>query len=367
LSKLWKHVLASVLFWAIFLVLFAYAQDVIVPKNSTTKTARLFNNLITPYTNATRTRAFEELPRDTVDLALVGSSTVFCSVSPAQLYRDHGVAAHDYAVGAITGALTDYLCDIVFETQSPRYVLLDATRLYADYLNNSVNYLLPFTRLTPSKVRVAADMGDLTAFVDNLVPLMGTHQNWYNVTPSDFAFTFSTREDPLLGMVGMVVPAADAQALLARYEKPAMSYATYTPPVKPALSELGKQQTLAFRDKCLAHGAKPMLMVCPSVFGNEATGFLLDLAAFAQANGIPMVNFNIQRQGLVLAPEDFADDHHLTMSGAEKFTAVFGDYLSQNLDLPDRRGDAAYARYDSSVAQYEAALAKLASVQEVAP
>ena len=55
------------------------------------------------------------------------------------------------------------------------------------------------------------------------------------------------------------------------------------------------------------------------------------------------------------------------MSGAEKFTAVFGDYLSQNLDLPDRRGDAAYARYDSSVAQYEAALAKLASVQEVAP
>ena len=367
MSKSWKHVLASVLFWAIFLVLFAYAQDVIAPKNSTTKTDKLFNSLITPYTNATRTRAFEELPRNTVDLALLGSSTVFCGISPAQLYRDHGVAAHDYAVGAMTGALTDYLCDIVFETQSPRYVLLDATRLYADYPNNSANYLLPFTRLTSGKVRVAAARGDLTAFVDSLIPLMGTHQNWYNVTLSDFGFSFSTREDALLGMVGMVQPAADAQALLARFEKPAMSYANFTPKVKPALTELDKQQTLAFRDKCLAYGAKPMLIVCPSVFGNEATGFLLDLAEFAQANGIPMANFNIQRQGLVLAPEDFADDHHLTMSGTTKFTAVFGDYLSQNLDLPDRSGDAAYARYDSSVAQYEAALAKLASVQEVAP
>ena len=54
------------------------------------------------------------------------SSTVFCGISPAQLYRDQGVAAHDFAVGAMTGALTDYLCDIVFATQSPRYVLLDA-------------------------------------------------------------------------------------------------------------------------------------------------------------------------------------------------------------------------------------------------
>ena len=363
----WKRILASVLFWVIFIALFAYAQDVIVPKNSTTNTAKLFNSLVTPYTNATRTRAFEELPRGTVDVALVGSSTVFCGISPAQLYRDQGVAAHDFAVGAMTGALTDYLCDIVFATQSPRYVLLDATRLYADYLNNSVNYLLPYTRLTSGKVRVAAASGSLTAFVDNLIPLLGTHQNWYNVTPSDFGFAFSTREDPLLGMVGMVQPAADAQALQARFEKPAMSYANFTPDVNPTLSELGKQQTLAFRDKCLAHGAQPMLIVCPSVFGNEATAFLLDLAKFAQANGIPMVNFNIQRQGLVLQPEDFADDHHLTMSGTTKFTAVFGDYLRQTLDLPDRRGDATYARYDGSVVQYEAALAKLAQAQEVAP
>lgn len=358
--KAGKRILSAVLFWGLFFVMFAYAQNVVIPKQFSNDPNKIFNSLITPYTNAIRTRAFEELPGGSVDVAILGSSTVFCNINPVQLYRDHGLAVQEFAVGAMTGALTDYISDIVFETQSPRYVLLDATRLYADFMTTSVNYLVPYTKLTPAKIKLALSAPSLTAGIDYLVPLLNCHQNWANIDASDFTYIFAAHEDPLLGMIGMTDPATDAQALAARFEKPAMDYADFTPEVHPVLTPLSKQQILDFRDKCISHGAQAVLIVSPTVFGNECTQFMLVLQAFAEENGIPMVNFNLHRNGLVLTAEDFANDHHLTLSGMEKFTRVLGRYLTDTFAMPDRRGDPAYARYEESVRVYEDGLARLA-------
>ena len=353
------------LFWLLFAVLFGYAQTVLVPKDTARDTGNLLNHLVTPYTNATRTRAFEALPPDSVDIAFVGSSTVFCSVNPVQLYAEHGIAAQDYAVGAMTGGLTEYVTQIVLESQHPRYVLLDGTRLYADYVNQSANYLVPFTRLTPAKVALAAQGGDLTTAAERLVPLLLCHQNWVDVDADDFRFAFSPIADPFLGMVGMIHPAADAQALADRFARPAMDFATYVPDVNPTLTDTAKAQLRRFQALCVAQGAQPVVMVAPSVFGNENTRFLLQLEAYTQAQGMAFVNFNVQRQGLTLTADDFADDHHLTITGMEKFTHVLGDYLAAQYPTPDRRGDAAFARYEAAQPILRQALAALAPQREV--
>ena len=44
---------------------------------------------------------------------------------------------------------------------------------------------------------------------------------------------------------------------------------------------------------------------------------------------------------------------HLNPDGAVKVTAWLGETLSQTYDLPDRRGDAAYAHWDEALAEYE--------------
>lgn len=366
MSKKRSRILSIILFWGIFILIFSYLQDIVIPKNSDRRTERLFNSLVTPYTNAARSRAFEALPVNSVDVAFIGSSTVFCGVNPIQLYTDYGIASHDYAVGASTGALTDYISDLVFERQAPHYVLLDATRLYADFLNSSVNNILPMTKLTASKVNLALSTKNLTSAIEYLVPLLMCHQNWTETNVNDFLFSFAPNNDPLLGMVGLVNPAQDAQPLLDSYQKPAMEYADFTPDIKPVLTELSKAQLLAFRDKCLMHGAQPMLFVCPSVFGNQCTKFLLELESFAKENGIQMMNFNLHRNDLVLEADDFSDDHHLTIAGMTKFTDVLGKYLKNACIIPDRRGDAAYARYDESAAVYRAALLRLSEQKEEA-
>ena len=50
-----------------------------------------------------------------------------------------------------------------------------------------------------------------------------------------------------------------------------------------------------------------------------------------------------------LAGDDFSDyGTHVNVVGAQKVTAFLEDWLEENYDLPDRRGDAAYASYDAA-------------------
>jgi len=364
LTRGMKRFLGIIAFWLVFIFFFLYIQTVLIPKNNSRQSEMLFNSRITPYTNGTRSRAFELLPKESVDVAFIGSSTVFCSVNPVQLYSEYGIAGHDYAVGAMTGYLTDYITELIFDTQRPKLILLDATRLYSDVPNSSLNHLTPFTSLSKAKWNLAMRTKDLTSIVEDLVPLLQCHQRWTEVCADDFSFAFSPREDLLLGMVGMTEPANDAAELSVRFARPHSEYLSYDPPINPWLTDLGKQQILDCAAKCKKYGAECILFLCPTVFGNEAAKFMSQVEAFASENDITFINFCKDRNGLVLEPQDFADDHHLTVSGMQKFTTVLGEYLHQNYELPDRRGSSGYERYDRSEAAYIAALLQMEAETE---
>lgn len=364
MTKTMKKLFAITVFWFVFLIFFVYIQTILIPKNNSRDSSFLFNSRLTPYTNGTRSRAFELLPKNSVDVAFIGSSTVFCGVNPVQLYSEYGIAGHDYAVGAMTGYLTDYITELIFENQRPKLILLDATRLYSDFPNASISHLTPFTRLSEAKWNLAMRTTDLTSIVEDLVPFLQCHQRWTEVCADDFSFAFSSREDLLLGMVGMTQPADDAAELAERFSKPHSEYLSYEPPVKPYLTDLGKQQILECAAKCRQYGAECVLFVCPTVFGNEAAKYMAQVEEFALQNEISFMNFCKNRCGMVLEPQDFADDHHLTVSGMQKFTAVLGEYLNQNYQLPDRRNQKGYERYARSEAAYAAAMMQMEAEME---
>ncbi len=58
---------------------------------------------------------------------------------------------------------------------------------------------------------------------------------------------------------------------------------------------------------------------------------------------------------------DFYNAAHVNYYGAEKYTAIFAEYLAEHYDLPDRRGEEAvkkdwdgiYAKIKSKIAAYE--------------
>lgn len=53
------------------------------------------------------------------------------------------------------------------------------------------------------------------------------------------------------------------------------------------------------------------------------------------------------------ANQDFSDGPHLNFGGAVKASQYLSRYLHENYDLPDRRGDPAYAYLDQELERYE--------------
>jgi len=122
------------------------------------------------------------------------------------------------------------------------------------------------------------------------------------------------------------------------------------------LSSQAKNALNKVNDTCRKRGIGLMLLDMPSA---KAWSYEKHqaVAAFAEANGIPFLDMNIEaKEGRFLF--DWTTDtkdagSHLNLSGAQKATAYLGAYLKEHYDLPDRRLDSSYAFWKDDIARYQ--------------
>ena len=63
--------------------------------------------------------------------------------------------------------------------------------------------------------------------------------------------------------------------------------------------------------------------------------------------GVTYIDFNKMYDELSLDfTTDMAEKVHLNFSGTKKLTEYLGNYIVNNYDIPDRRGDAKYSSWD---------------------
>ena len=82
----------------------------------------------------------------------------------------------------------------------------------------------------------------------------------------------------------------------------------------------------------------------------------------ARECGAAWTDYNQQSPGQTLNYDsDFADVHHLNVKGSMTFSRWLAEDLLAAYDLPDRRGDPAYASYDACADAWYANLAGFVS------
>ena len=74
----------------------------------------------------------------------------------------------------------------------------------------------------------------------------------------------------------------------------------------------------------------------------------------AKENGVPFLDFNHLYEELGLDPmEDMAEASHLNHRGSVKFSAWLARWLSEEYDLPDRRGEASHESWEQNALFWE--------------
>lgn len=77
---------------------------------------------------------------------------------------------------------------------------------------------------------------------------------------------------------------------------------------------------------------------------------------YVESLGYPALNFNdpevLEASGID-GTADFYDDEHMNTKGSRVFTSYVAEYLCEQLDLPDHRGDERYESWDNAASEYE--------------
>lgn len=291
------------------------------------------------------TRALHELPRDSVDVLILGSSHAYMGIDTGVLWDDYGIASFIYGGDGQPLWSTYYYLKEALQTQHPRLVVLEVftASSESDYLDHAFTVTNTFGEMSlQNKLGNKLASVEADALADFVAEYPVYHGRYDELTREDFV--------PDKGEKGA-----------GAWKGSLLKYARHAVPENPDVSDVTEAKTLTYKNgeyltriiDLLEREGIPLVMIAaPDLVSPEEQKAYNAVAELAEARGIPFVNYNLLRDevGLDFTGEDtdLADEFgHLNSVGAGKLTRHLGTWLTERYDVPDRRGDARYASWQA--------------------
>ena len=257
-------------------------------------------------------------PENSIDVLILGDSLSYATVSPMTLWRERGYTS--YACGQ-TGQKAweaEEMLRTALKTQTPKVVILETNTLFADQ---------------GRRLRTAFE-----ALAYRYVPLFRGHDVWKALVMDR---NFTAEDYKGFALRTAVVP----------YENGAYMEETNE---LAGLNENSLVNLDHIKALCEDCGAELILFSAPSP-SNYTYARHNALTALAEEEGLLYLDMNLclEEMGIDWATDSLDDGDHVNLSGAEKATEYLGEYLAENMDLPDHRGEAAYASWEAESLEYE--------------
>ena len=311
-----------------------------------------------------RYTAYHNLPKDTVDVVIVGTSGIDRYWIAAKGYAEYGITAYPLSYDHMSAWLVTNQIRDALENQNPKLMVIDMRPFTASYSENIADYessahslldMLDFfssnrldgVRKTVDVIsRKVEDFSPLSFYL----PFIKYHTMWkepeysiesMNREPSETLGFFleegrSTREVPI-----KTTERTDELVPL-------------DPVCEEALYEVLDYLDTQDFEVLFLHTPKYMT---EAEYGRDNT-----IRAILDERGYKYKRYDSE-DGTYNLQLDFYNDTHTNIRGAEKFTDQFASYLKENYDLPDRRLDEACAADWNGV--YDRILAQRAVLDEM--
>ena len=272
------------------------------------------------------------------DVLFIGDCEVYESFTPPTLWEEYGVTSYIRGSAQQLAWHSYYLLEETLQYETPKVVVYNVLALkYGEPQDEAYNRLnLDGMRLSASKLRaISASMTEDESFASYLFPILRFHSRWKELEKEDFTYLFHRdrvshngylMQTEIRGGTSNITPSP-----LADYTLPATS-----------MEYLDRMRAL-----CEEHGVELILIKAPT---NDwkyhwYEEWEAQITAYADANGLAYYNFIplADEIGIDWATDTYDVGVHLNVYGAEKLTAYFGEILTRDHGLADRRDDASLA------------------------
>ena len=296
---------------------------------------------------ARQLQVYYGLPRDTVDVLIVGSSHAYKHIDPSILFEEDGISA--YVLGSAAQPIwnTYYYIVEALKTQSPKLVIVECykTTVPSDYSDDPTtvkavsNMKLSWNRMEA----IWNSVGDRSKLIDYFLEFPWFHSRYRELGSGDFVLDYGSTDG----------------------NKYYLGYNPQNKSIKTELPEWGKvtdrkkltEKNELYLNKIISlskeKGFELLFIITP--FSDTTADRQLTYNAlqdFADEKGVLFLNCNLLIEDIGLEPKvDFSSSRHLSIIGAEKTTRFLAQYIRQHFDLEDHRGDSRYDRWEKNLQQ----------------
>ena len=281
------------------------------------------------------------------DVVFIGDCEVYENFSPAVLWQEYGI--NSYIRGSAQQLIWQsyYLLEDTLRYETPKVIVFNVLSLkYNEPQKEAYNRMtLEGMKWSLSKVKsIQASMTDSEHFLDYVFPILRYHSRWSDLDKEDVEYLFHSKRVSHNGyyMRVDVKPAENVPA-----GQPLADYSFG----ENAMSYLDKMTEL-----CEEKGIQLVLIKAPSLYPYWYDEWEEQVEAYAEEHGLLYVNFLelTEEAGIDFSQDTYDAGLHMNLSGAEKLSRYFGQILTEETAVTDRRDEPALCEaWEKKLAEYE--------------
>lgn len=292
------------------------------------------------YKDGTYWDCYYKTPDNMVDLIVFGNSHAQCTIDTSVLWEEYGIAGFVLASPGQDINNTYYTIREAVKSQAPKAILVELYSLSweeelesgrDDFYRNALGMRL-------SK--------EYLEYVEYLVDSSGVEEGWGN---------WALWKLPLIHMRYRELKEEDFNNSLyyMRGYNGSFEVTGYDIPSACSVTALEgvDAQRLSYVDKiielCGEKGIDLYFFMAPYVISDSEQAKLNTVVRYAEDKGIPVIDFNRNYEMIGFDyGTDMREYTHVNNYGAQKVTEYIGQWMKDNSDIPDKRGDRRYELWD---------------------
>lgn len=299
----------------------------------------------------------KDLPKDSLDVAFVGSSHTVCGVLPAVIWEETGISSMNVGISGMDKSTCIATLNELFKYQSPQVVLVDLYNVTFDEHAVEGNVVRAMFAYEPfeSKGLPVLDK-DRMRLIDDEIRINGDSDRYELADANDYYL-----EWPIVHSRYQELKANDFREN-PRYEywlgeEPVMRTSLISPPELysiPPEAYILSDENKEYIDEVIriveSNGSQVVFTIIPYPDYSDKD-FIQFMSADSYIRGM---GYNIIN-GLFLQPDigysydtDFFNGDHLNYWGAKKVSGYLANYLMMFYELEDHRDDPKYMRWEKN-------------------
>lgn len=281
-----------------------------------------------------------ELENGSIDVLVLGSSHAFENVNTGVLWEEHGIASYVLAGSYQQLWYTYYYLKEALKTQKPQLIILEAymTMFKGDYYPQGTvvnTYGLKWSKDKLDAIKVSTPEDKWGEYIFGYIQY---HTRYTDLSETDF---LKNQGNPLYeNWKGFL-----CNMQTTSFDNPDIRKVSR----RESLSEKTEMYYRKIIELSVDNDIPLLIVVSPYAGITENVQAVFNTASdIAAEYDVPFINYNLlyNEMGIDFS-SDAADEEHLNYRGNQKYTHALGEYIVDNYNIPDRRGDDKYESWEA--------------------